>query len=536
MPYLLQQLLELSARHHPDKAAVSDKNGSLNYGELERSSNQIAHVLRSVGVEEGDRVGIYLHKSLKAVVAIFGIMKAGAAYVPLDPDAPAKRVAFMLDNCAMKGLVTTQEKVTKLGAALSGIPSLGCLIVTDKALPVETMPMASQFRCIPWSAALQAPPAPPPAPHLTENDLAYILYTSGSTGTPKGVMISHRAALTFVNWAADYFQLRPKDRLSNHAPFHFDLSIFDIFASIKAGATVVLVPPEFTIFPSNLADSIEEQQITVWYSVPSALTRLVLYGSLERYAFSKLRAILFAGEVFPVKYLRQLKTAIPHADYYNLYGPTETNVCTVYPIKAIPPEQAAPFPIGRACADSEVFAVNEQGQLTKPGEIGELYVSGPSLMGGYWGLPEKTRDVIIPHMLKPSGGVYQTGDLVKQDTEGNYHFVGRRDSMIKSRGYRIELGEIEAVLQNHPDVEEVAVIPIPHEEIGNVLRAVVVSPLSENELIAFCAERLPKYMIPGEFDFRSVLPKTSTGKIDKTALQEDKVHHEDEGRTDNRSA
>jgi amino acid adenylation domain-containing protein len=524
MTYLLHQLLERTAAHHPDRPAVMFKGESLTYRELHETSSQLAHLLRRYGVEAGDRVGIYVHRSLESVVAVFGILKAGAVYVPIDPSVPVNRAAFIIENCEIKALIGAPKTLIKLGQALARKPPIRCVVFTDTSAALIDGYLA-QVAAVSWPEVANVPVSQPPPSQLIEDDLAYILYTSGSTGAPKGVMISHRAALTFVNWACKCFHLQPTDRVANHAPLHFDLSIFDIFATIKAGATVILVPDELSAFPLDLANFIEEQRISVWYSVPSVLTRLVLYGGLARHRFSQLRHILFAGEVFPIKYLRQLKALIPHAQHYNLYGPTETNVCTYYAVQEIAPERIDPFPIGRACANIEVFAVTEHHEIAQPGEVGELHVRGPSLMKGYWGMPDKTQEVLIPdprHTALRGEQVYRTGDLVKQEPDGNYVFLGRRDNMIKSRGYRIELGEIESVLYRHPEVEEAAVLAIPDEQMGNLIKAVVVvrgvDALTSRQLEAFCAEHLPKYMIPGSIEVRAYLPKTSTGKIDKTQL------------------
>jgi amino acid adenylation domain-containing protein len=366
-------------------------------------------------------------------------------------------------------------------------------------------------------------PADAPSNDRIDTDLAYILYTSGSTGTPKGVMITHLNALTFVDWAFDLYRIRPTDHLSNHAPFHFDLSIFDVFVGIKAGATVHIVPETISTFPGEIVRFIERNKISVWYSVPSVLIPLTLHGKLEVGKFPQLRLLLFAGEVFPVKYLRMLMQYLPHCEFHNLYGPTETNVCTYYAVRSIPPDDT-PIPIGKACENTEVFALDENDRKTGPGERGELYVRGSSIMKGYWGLPEKTAGVI--RQWKDESGhqeiIYRTGDLVVLEEDGNYRYVGRTDHMIKSRGYRIELGEIEAALYRHPGVKEAVVLPIPDEQVGHLLRAVVVPTegerIAESDLVQHCSLFLPKYMVPQEFDLRDGLPKTSTGKIDRQGL------------------
>lgn len=337
-------------------------------------------------------------------------------------------------------------------------------------------------------------------------------------------MISHRTSLTFVDWAEATFDVQASDRLSNHAPLHFDLSILDIFVAIKAGATVVLVPAMLSVFPRNLADFIARERITIWYSVPSALTRLVLYGQLERHDFPDLRTILFAGEVFPIKYLRQLIELLPNPRYFNLYGPTETNVCTYYEVDELDPERTAPVSIGRSCENYETFVLDENDQVAPPSIEGELCARGPGVMSGYWGLPERTAQSRILYTLHPTIGpevVYRTGDIVREEADGNYTYLGRRDGMIKSRGYRIEIGEIEAALYNHPDVLEAAVVPISDDEIGNRIHAFVTvqNGITDGKLTAFCAKQIPKYMVPHAIELRETLPKTSTGKLDKTQLR-----------------
>jgi len=330
--------------------------------------------------------------------------------------------------------------------------------------------------------------------------------------------------LTFIDWGVETFGVGAEDRLSNHAPFHFDLSVFDVYVALASGACVVMVPDQVAMFPGALAKWINDERISVWYSVPSALVRMLLHGQLDRWEYQQLRTVLFAGEVFPQKYLRDVMRVLAKAEFYNLYGPTETNVCTYYQVPRDLDADATSIPIGKACANQEVFAVDTDGRLTGVGDEGELLVRGGTVMAGYWGLPEKTSQVLVRNHLQAAfdDRVYRTGDIVRLADDGNYYFVGRRDHMVKSRGYRIELGEIEQALHQHEKVKEAAVVPIPDEEIGARLQAFVAPAdghvLSPDELNAFCLTRLPVYMVPEAFHVRSELPKTSTGKTDRQAL------------------
>jgi acyl-CoA synthetase (AMP-forming)/AMP-acid ligase II len=306
---------------------------------------------------------------------------------------------------------------------------------------------------------------------------------------------------------------------------HFDLSVFDIYVALSRGASVVMVPDQVALFPRELARWIHERRISVWYSVPSALIRMLLHGDLGKIDYTHLRTVLFAGEVFPQKYLIEVMGLLPHASFFNLYGPTETNVCTFYQVPHGLDPSSTSIPIGAACANTEVFAVGESdGRLAGVGEEGELLVRGGTVMAGYWGLPDKTAQVLITNQLQPAfpDRVYRTGDIVKLAADGNYLFVGRRDFMVKSRGYRIELGEIEQVLHQHDKVREAAVVPVPDEEIGVRLQAFVAAhgdmTVEPGELHAFCLARLPAYMVPETFVIRAELPKTSTGKTDRQAL------------------
>jgi amino acid adenylation domain-containing protein len=516
--YILQQLLIRSAGLYPEKTAVWARKRSLTYRELDERSTQLAHLLRRRGLKKGDRVGIFFPKCVESLVCMFGVLKAGGVYVPLDPQAPADRVGYIIDNCEIHVLLTNKERRAALSSDV--VNSLDYCVMTD-----DSGSNGSGNKVVPWAMLSEYPASPAPEVVLTETDLAYILYTSGSTGRPKGVMLSHQNALTFVEWCAEKFKIRAADRLSNHAPLHFDLSVFDVYNAIEAGATVYLVTEDLALFPATLANFIENQLITVWYSVPSALMLLLLHADMKAAKLPHLRTVLFAGEVFPMKYLRQLADLLPNVELFNLYGPTETNVCTYYHVERERLAAMDKLPIGIACENTEVFAVNDQDQVvTKPGDGGELYVRGPAVTYGYWADTEKTRKMVVPNRFQANFNetMYRTGDLVTLAEDGNYYFQGRRDSMIKSRGYRIELGEIENALLSHPGVREAAAVAIPDELVGNRIKAVVAAHEAQElkiaELQQFCATRIPKYMIPEHIDFCESLPKTSTGKIDRVRL------------------
>jgi amino acid adenylation domain-containing protein len=530
MAYLLQHLLTDSARRAPQRPAVAAGEQSLSYEELDRLSNQAARALLAQGVAPGDRVGILAPKSAASVVAVFGVLKAGACYVPLDPKSPAERLSGIMRDSGIAVVLADEGTAQQAAAMADTVPKLRSLVITGPHWGPEGSSTSATVPpglvVLPPDAVLAEPDGALAGDQAIETDLAYILYTSGSTGTPKGVMISHRASLTFAVWAAACAGLAEQDRVCSPAPLHFDLSVFDIFATCLAGACMVVLPDKTTTFPVRLAEWMEQERISVWYSVPSILTMLATYGNLREFDLSRLRAIIFAGEVFPVKHLTRLMAELPGARYLNWYGPTETNVCTSFKVPvAAGDELAGPVPIGKACANTDVFAVTSDGRrVSRPGDEGELYVRGPALMRGYWGQPDKTRQVLVlnPFQDAYDEPAYRTGDLVTVDEQGNYVFLGRRDGMVKTRGYRVELGEVEAALYAHPAIREAVVLPMPDEILGSRLRAVISANgsggLTRQEVLEHCLRRLPGYMVPDVVEFREALPRTSTGKVDRAQL------------------
>ena len=508
----LVEFLERSAQVRPDAvAAVEPGAGEIRYHELAELSDRLRDRLVELGVRRGDRVGIYLHKSIDSLACIFGILKAGAAYVPVDPGAPATRCAYILNDCAVRVVIVEQDLAGPLTVELNRLGADPARIALDGVGGGASLREALHTG---------SPVAETASQQL--DDLAYILYTSGSTGKPKGVMLTHRAAISFVDWCSEVLLPEPDDRFSSHAPFHFDLSILDIYVPVKHGAAVVLISEETGKDPLKLAPLIADSRITIWYSTPSILSFLAQFGRMEKYDYATLRTVLFAGEVFPIKHLRRLKTILPEPDYYNLYGPTETNVCNYHPIPVeIPEDRETPYPIGKACSHYRIRVLDETGAATSTGTEGELCASGPGMMEGYWNLPERTATAF---WIDEAGNRwYRTGDIVVEE-DGVYVYVSRRDRMVKKRGYRVELGEIESGLYRHPVVREAAVIALQDDDYG--VRTVAFlsckgdEPPSLLELKRFCMEHLPSYMVPDIFRFLPVLPKTSTDKIDYQSLKD----------------
>ena len=517
MGFLLNHLLSESAERTPSAVALRFEDDVLDYRTLEERSNQVARVLHSEGIAPGDRVGLHMKKTADAIVALFGILKAGACVVPVHAATPAVRLLDIVGQCGMRCLVGSTESCAKLSAVPLGESPLECIVLVDGSR-LEDVPL----RVVGLAEAASAHSADPPPIPTVETDLAYVLFTSGSTGSPKGVMLSHRAVLTFVDWAGDEFRITAEDRLSNHAPLNFDLSTFDVYAGIRAGASVTVIPEGLTTFPSRLADLIERDAITVWYSVPSVLNLLVTRGGIASRDLSTLRLVLFAGEVFPIKQLRELMLAVPGPRYFNLYGPTETNVCTYYEVGAPPAPDARPIPIGRACANTRTIVLDAAGdEVTEPGREGILHVAGPTLTYGYYGRRAETAAAFRVERL-PDGReqrLYCTGDWVTLDDSGDYLFLGRRDHMVKVGGYRIELGEIEAALHAHPAVNDAVAIALPDEALGSRIKAVVVGPgVDERAVKRHCLGLLPRYMIPHEIELRGSLPRTATDKVDRPRL------------------
>ena len=499
---LIQDLLEISAARKPGNTAVSGGGHSIDYRELQDKSSYLAGLLRKNGGKPGDKIALLLDKSIEAIAAIFGILKCGAAYIPLDIDSPAHRQEYILQDIGAGVIITNQKNQPAAEKIAKGLKPVKIVLIDTLLKEYPGNPG--------WSGD----------PGIDENDTAFVLYTSGSTGKPKGVKISHRNALGFIDWAHDYFRVNAADVFSSHAPFHFDLSVFDLFVSIKAGAQICLIPKVLSSFPVSLADFIEKNRITVWYSVPGVLVNLVLNVKEFKTKLQSIRKLIYAGENFPVKYLKNLISQLAKTEFYNLYGPTETNVITYYKIRRNSQYLNSQIPIGYPCPYAEIKVIDEKGNKVKPGQKGELIVKSSTMMQGYANNEKATTKVIKTLDFSPTGGekYYFTGDMVKVLGDNFFQLVGRKDNQVKIKGFRIELEEIESVLIKHEQVKECLVRVIKDNDRGdNVLEALIVPyrEIEKHDIISFLGKRLPIYMIPQHIRFCPGFKKNNRGKIDR---------------------
>ena len=511
---------------HHDQAhaeAVCINGDSLTYQALDNAAKNIAAWLCTKPQKEECCIGLFMGKNLAAISGIYGVLRAGAVYVPLDIKNPAQRIRYIIEQCQIDTFFTTPDQVSQLRECLMDYP----VSVTIAVLTHENwLAPSDKFHYV-----VIKPQAEPSEPfverEIAPEQLATILYTSGSTGLPKGVMITHGAIDIFVRWVVSYFSLQANDRCISHAPLHFDLSLLDIFATHSAGAALVLVPDNMIGNPKFLAQYIAEQRITIWQSVPSVLVLLQKYGDVGKQQYPALRHVLFAGERISARILEQLATHFSAAAFHNIYGATETNDTFIFSMAPGTTTLPDPLPIGQPLPYVDFLILDNDGQPVAQGLQGELLVKAPTMMRGYRNTVPASANLIEAgeHI-----GFYRTRDLVQQQPDGSLLFCGRQDDIVKTNGYRVNLLEIENVLQGHPAIRDVAVIPLPDDEIGNRITAVIsilpFTELSAVELKMFCAQRLPKYAIPHNVHIGTEpLPKTSSGKTNKQTLIKTRGQH-----------
>lgn len=520
--YLLSQLIDRASQADPDREAISDGTERLNYGQLVERANRLAHLLVDEGVRRGDRVGIFLPRCVDTAVAVHGILKAGAAFVPIDPKTPSGGLGRLLSECGIRHLISQDNLVSRLLAPLRD--AAGDMCVVGPSVPVHGA------RCRPWTDMHAYDGLAGPDLRILSDDLAYIMYSSGSTGRPKGIMHTHRSGLAYAELSVDTYGVAPADRIGNHSPLHFDMSTFGYFSGPFASATTVIIPEAHTKLVASLSELIERERVTIWYSVPLALIQLLLRGGIEGRDLGALRWVLFGGEPFPADHLRTLMSKLPGARFSNVYGPAEVNQCAFYHVPpltdaACEVAHGQPIPIGEIWENTEALVVDQQDRPVASGEAGELLVRSATMMRGYWGRPDlDAQSFYRPEWIEgPPRVFYRTGDLVRRRDDGQLMFLGRKDRQVKVRGYRVELDDVEHALGTHASVEESAVFAVCAADGTKSIEAALTlradRQASDDELRTYLGQTLSWYAVPQRISILSTLPRTGTDKIDRTRLQ-----------------
>jgi amino acid adenylation domain-containing protein len=519
---LLHRQVSLQTQRRPDAIAVVHGSEQLSYGELDVMSSRIARALWQDGVRPADRVCLLLPKSPRAVATIVGVLKAGAICVPLDPDSPASRSANMILSCDTPWILASHtcgavaERLFEQGG-LSGQHRVGWI---DGG---NTPPIPKAFE---WEDVLAQSADGVPS-ESSGQSTAYILFTSGSTGTPKGVVVTHASVAAFLAWAVPYFGIEPGDRLSSHPPLHFDLSLFDLFGALGAGAQLHVVPPELNLLPAGIVRFIREHELTQWFSVPAVLSLVAKFDLLSGVALPSLRRVLWCGEVLPTSTLRYWMSHLSSAQFTNLYGPTEATIASsFYTVPQCPASDTEVIPIGEPCAGEELLVLDDALQPVDVETTGDLYIGGVGLSPGYWRDSEQTAKAFVrdPRAGRAPHRLYRTGDLAQRRRDGLFSFAGRADTQIKSRGYRIELGEIEAALANQGGLVESAAVAIPTGGFDGLAICCAYVPLPTADvspalLRARLANVLPSYMLPTRWKAMDRLPRNANGKVDRRQLE-----------------
>jgi acyl-CoA ligase (AMP-forming) (exosortase A-associated) len=520
MDFLVHHFVRRSAARFPDKEALVHGDERLTYAEVDRRTAGLAAGLRQAGLQRGDRVGIYLDPSVPQVLSIFGVCRAGGVFVPLNPKLFPQQIEHIANDCGIRGLIVSGAKLGALSEVLDHFRSLEFVVIVGES--GSTTVSLPSYR---FEAFCELAGSSRERDEAIEKDLAAILYTSGSTGKPKGVMLTHAQIRAGSSIVSSYLGITDAERILAVLPFSFDAGMNQLMTAFEQGATLIVLATTFSL-ARDIVRTLAKERVTGLAGVPTVWSHLAQpSSSLAKTPLPHLRYITNTGGAMPQNVLATLRRALPTTKVVLMYGLTEAFRSTY-----LPPEELdrRPTSMGKAIPNTEILVINEAGKLCGPDEVGELVHRGPTVSLGYWGQPELTDRVLRPHPFLPpelrsDEKVCYSGDLVKMDEDGFLYFVGRRDTLIKSSGFRISPTEPEEILFQSGKVREAAVIGIPDEVLGQSIKAFVVpadgqSPTVE-ELLEFCATRMPSYMVPKAIEIVATLPKTPSGKVDYPALR-----------------
>jgi acyl-CoA ligase (AMP-forming) (exosortase A-associated) len=512
--FTLHHLLLNSAQRRPQCTAIIDRQREYSYQELLSHTSRLARTLEQQGVKKGDRVGIYLEKSWESVVAILAVSQAGGVFVVINPLLKEAQIRHIMQNCGIKVLVAEAAKIRDMA-----LPPVNTLY--QQGGPVQQLPWARETILL--EEVLNGPECGMSGTAALECDLATIIYTSGSTGLPKGIMLSQHNLVAGAQIVSTYLENCHEDRVLSLLPFSFDYGLNQLTTMLRVGGTLVL---QRSSMPGDILRSLHQHSITGLAGVPPVWSLLLQSRrSLEQEPLPWLRYITNSGGMIPGPHLQELQELLPHTRIYLMYGLTEAFRSTYLPSQEV---GRGPSCIGRPIPNTQVWVINSEGRECAPGEVGELVHRGPTVALGYWEDPDHTRAVFRPNpfatadLNQPERVVY-SGDLVRRDKEGYFHFVGRRDELIKCEGYRVSPQEVEEILSQLPIVQETAVFGEKDTMTGERVVAVVSLKNGDfctaEEIRQQCSKLAPHYLVPRIVHLRKELPKTPTGKIDRKSLK-----------------
>jgi amino acid adenylation domain-containing protein len=511
----LESFLQRSADRWPDKVALVCGPRRVTYAEYEHAANQLAHGLIACGVARGDRVAIMLDNSIEAAVSVFAVLKAGAAFMMVNPTTKAEKLRFLLNHSGAAVLIGSSRRVAVLGESLQETPDLGTVILTPTAAPNAIPDDKETIGFEDLLDRYQHIVEPPPR-RAIDIDLASLMYTSGSTGTPKGVMLTHQNMVTSSTTLTTYYENTPYDVILNALPLSFNYGLYHVLMAAQFGGKLVI--ERSFAYPEAILRRMVAEGTTAFPIVPTMLA-ILLQADLKRHDLSRLRYITNTGAALPSDHIARLRTLLPNLTIHSMYGLTECKrVC------ALPPSEIdhRPDSVGVPLPNQEICLIDEHDQAVPFGEVGQLVVRGSNIMRGYWRMPEETDAVLRPGPIQGER-VFYTGDLFRQDKDGFLYFVGRVDDVIKSRGEKVSPREVENALITHPAVAEAAVVGVPDEILGRAVKAFVVleptADVSERDLQCHCQRQLEDHMVPQMIEFHDRLDRTDHGKIDKRQLE-----------------
>ncbi len=521
MTQQLQHLIETQATLCPHAPALLHKDHCLSYGELSKQMAEASQGFLNLDLESAGRVAVYLPKQLETVCALFGAVAAGGVFVPVNPLLKPVQVAYILNDCNVRVLVTSSQRLKLLVEILPKCLDLKAIVVTDGAIPAEASTL--HHRVITWESLSGTEKPLQPHPRI-DADMAAILYTSGSTGNPKGVVLSHRNMVAGAHSVTTYLKNSADDRVLAMLPLSFDAGLSQLTTMFTVGGCAVLMD---YLLPRDVLRALERYEITGLAAVPPVWNQLATLD-WPIAVQNRLRYITNTGGAMPVPTTQALRAALPHTLIYLMYGLTEAFRSTYLDPSEV---DGRPDSIGKAIPNVEILVVNEQGQECGPDEPGELVHRGALVALGYWNAPEKTAKRFKPCPTQPaelcdSEIAVFSGDQVRRDEEGFLYFISRKDEMIKTSGYRVSPSEVEEVLHASNEIDQVAALGLPHPMLGQAILVVASGPSEEcyettrDALLKLARREMPNYMVPQAVEFVPDLPRNPNGKIDRKQLAE----------------